>query len=322
MKYIFVALSFAIVALGASAQKPLTFVELNCENLFDCADDTLKSDEEFTPGGVRHWTQGRYWRKLNNMAQAIVSCTPSLPDLVALVEVENDSVLHALTRRSLLRNAGYDYLMTSSPDLRGIDVALLYRPQVFLPLCYDMLVVTPLPGMRPTRDILYVKGCTVGGDTLHVFVVHAPSRFGGERASRPFRRRVAEVLASAIDSLYSSHPDAHIIVAGDFNTTLKGHSLQYLLSHRLESATPNVKGSHGAQSNYRYRGRWEQIDHVLVSPTMSRCVVRSFVNDSPFLLIPDEVYGGMKPFRTFNGYRYEPGFSDHLPVVVCFDLSF
>lgn len=44
---------------------------------------------------------------------------------MALCEVENDSVLFDLTRRSALRGVNYDYVMTDSPDERGIDVALL-----------------------------------------------------------------------------------------------------------------------------------------------------------------------------------------------------
>ena len=47
----------------------LTFVELNCENLFDTRHDSLKNDMEFTPEGSYHWTRTRYWRKLNNLAK-------------------------------------------------------------------------------------------------------------------------------------------------------------------------------------------------------------------------------------------------------------
>jgi hypothetical protein len=36
----------------------------------------------------------------------------------------------------------------------------------------------------------------------------------------------------------------------------------------------------------------------------------------PFLLEKDERYGGMKLFRTYYGYRYQGGFSDHLPVLL------
>ena len=103
----------------------LTFVELNCENLFDTRHDSLKQDTEYLPEAVRHWTGKRYWRKQNNIAQELLStCDDGLPDLVALCEVENDSVLHDLTRRSLLRNARYEYVMTHSADERGIDALI------------------------------------------------------------------------------------------------------------------------------------------------------------------------------------------------------
>ncbi len=92
----------------------LTFVELNCENLFDTRHDSLKNDVEFLPEGSYHWTPYRYWHKVNHLG---------LPDLVALCEVENDSVLFDLTKRSAIRTAGYEYVMTDSPDERGIDVA-------------------------------------------------------------------------------------------------------------------------------------------------------------------------------------------------------
>ena len=299
----------------------LTFVELNCENLFDCRHDTLKQDLEFTPEGGRHWTRTKFWRKLNNIAQTILSCSSQLPDLVALVEVENDSVLHSLTRRSLLREAGYDYLMTTSPDVRGIDVALLYQPAVFRPLCYETLTIVPTGGMRPTRDILYVKGEQQTGDTLHVFVVHAPSRYGGERKTRPHRMLVAKRLAAAVDSLLRHSAGSRIIVAGDFNDPLESRSLRHLQRHGLCSATPHVRGTHGARSNYRYHGRWEQIDHVFCSPSLLPYADTAYVNDMPFLLEDDPVYGGVKPRRTFDGYRYQQGFSDHLPLVVRFRFS-
>ena len=226
-------------------------------------------------------------------------------------------MLRDLTRRSLLRNAGYEYLMTSSPDLRGIDVALLYQPFSFRPVCYDYLDVTPLEDMRPTRDILYVQGETVGGDTLHVFVVHAPSRFGGEKVTRPNRRVVMERLIGAIRLL---PPDAKVIVAGDFNDYADSPSLLYLEEHTLHNVTKGVVGSHGAQGTYRYDGRWESIDHVLVSSALRDLVAQTYINDAPFLLEEDKKYGGVKPFRTYNGYRYQRGFSDHLPLVARFRL--
>ena len=119
----------------------LTFVELNCENLFDTKHDSLKNDYEFLPQSSYKWTPYRYWRKLANLSKTIVALgyedlslvgtaspdNPSrpsekswhVPDFVALCEVENDSVLFDLTRRSALRGVNYDYVMTDSPDDRG-----------------------------------------------------------------------------------------------------------------------------------------------------------------------------------------------------------
>ena len=51
-----------------------TFVEFNCENLFDCQHDSLKNDYEFLPASQRHWDSHKYWQKVNNVARAVLSC--------------------------------------------------------------------------------------------------------------------------------------------------------------------------------------------------------------------------------------------------------
>lgn len=300
----------------------LTFVELNCENLFDTRHDEGKQDEEFLPDATRHWTGKRYWRKLNNIAQELLSCTsePGIPDLVALCEVENDSVVRDLCRRSLLRGAGYDYLVTRSPDLRGIDVALLYSPFAFSPVRHYPLRVAPVEGMRPTRDILYVAGRVASGDTLHVFVVHAPSRFGGERYSRPFRQQVVDRLGASLDSLRQVSPDAQVVIAGDFNDGADGHALRQLYAYGLVNISSGAIGQHGVKGTYRYKGEWGSIDHILSSPSLVSRVDTVFIHAPRFLLEEEPLYGGFRPRRTYNGMRYQPGYSDHLPLVARFRL--
>ena len=308
---------YLLLIPSVSFAQSFTLVELNCENLFDCKHDSLKQDFEWTPASVRHWTPSRYWRKINRIGQTILSCQEDgIPDLVALVEVENDSCLFDLTHRSLLRNAGYQYLMTESPDVRGIDVALLYQPFTFRPLCYEMFRITPLEGMRPTRDILYVKGETLYNDTLHVFVVHAPSRYGGEKATRPNRQLVIDRLVQAIDSIRQKSPMAKVLVAGDFNDGADSPVLASLMAHAMVNVTDAATGTHGAKGTYRYQGEWGSIDHVFVSPVLLDHIERAYINDLPFLLEEDKKYGGVKPLRTYNGMRYQSGFSDHLPLVV------
>jgi endonuclease/exonuclease/phosphatase family metal-dependent hydrolase len=230
--------------------------------------------------------------------------------------VENDSVLNDLTRRSLLRNAGYEYLLTSSPDLRGIDVALLYSPFSFAPIRSYPLRVTPVDGMRPTRDILYVSGLISSGDTLHVFVVHAPSRYGGKRYSQPFRLAVADRLCLSLDSIRAITPDAQILIAGDFNDGPDSPMLQQISRQRIRNLTKDARGANGAKGTYRYQGEWERIDHILASPNIYNKVDTVFIHSPQFLLEDEKLYGGLRPRRTYNGMRYQPGYSDHLPLVV------
>lgn len=299
----------------------LTFVELNCENLFDYRHDEGKDDTEYLPEATRHWTKKRYWRKLNNIAQEILSCSDDgIPDLIALCEVENDSVLHDLTKRSLLRNAGYEYLMTSSPDLRGIDVALLYSPFSFAPIRSYPIRVTPIEDMRPTRDILYACGETVSGDTLHIFVVHLPSRFGGERYSRPFRQAAADRLCLSIDSVYAVSSQPRILIAGDFNDGAESVIMQQIYRYRLRNLTKDAIAPKDVRGTYRYKGEWESIDHILGSHSIYNKVESTRIHAPQFLLEEEKLYGGLRPRRTYNGMRYQPGYSDHLPLVVRFHL--
>ncbi len=303
-----------------------TLVELNCENLFDVKDDSLKQDEQFTPEGLYHWTYARYWKKVNRIGQEIISCgeqadgTFSIPDLVALCEVENDSVVHDLTHRSMLRNAGYEYVVTDSPDERGIDVALLYSPLTFGYIRSYPIRIAPRKNMKPTRDILYVEGCTASGDTLHVFVVHAPSRSGGEIETRPNRALVTKRLAQSVDSIMQISPDANIIVAGDFNDPHDGHSMGVLYDTGLVSVSKDAKGKNGAGGSYKYRGEWETIDQVLLSGSLA-AGAECRIHDAPFLLCKDEDYGGMRPFRNFQSIKWRNGFSDHLPLVARFQVN-
>lgn len=318
-------MSISLAILGI-----FTIMQLNCENLFDCQHDSLKNDQEFLPTSTRRWTPNRYWKKLDKVGKSILSaglCNPDrrkydnelIPDIVTLCEVENDSVLRDLTKRSLLRSLGYEYFVTSSPDQRGIDVALLYQPMSFRPVSHYSIGVGLLKSGRPTRDILYVKGATAGNDTLHVFVVHAPSRYGGENVSRPNRVLVARRLCLSIDSVKAASPDARIVVSGDFNDYYDSEALQEIYSHGIFNATSEARGQNGAMGTYYYKGEWNSIDHILLSEDMKKRVVTTYVNDPKFLLETDKASGVTKPYRTYKGMKYQvQGFSDHLPLILRF----
>lgn len=296
-----------------------TIVELNCENLFDCRHDSLKQDVEYTPDGTRKWTHSRYRNKLNNIAQTLMSCghDGGLPDIIALCEVENDSVMRDLTRRSPLLTGRYEYVMTDSRDLRGIDVALVYRRSTFKPLETRRIRPDGDFPEHPVRDVLYVKGVKSGGDTLHLMVVHAPSRIGGKGDSEKRRMAAIAAVTNVVDSLFRSSTDAQIVALGDFNATVGELPTATLQSHGLQNVSSMLRGSNGAKGTYKYQGKWETIDHIFVSPSVADKPLQCRIHDAPWLLEKDAKFGGVKPCRTFNGLRYNPkGCSDHLPLVM------
>ena len=197
-------------------------------------------------------------------------------------------------------------------------MALLYSPFSFRLIKADTIRVIPMKEMRPTRDILHVEGEIESGDTLHVFLLHAPSRMGGELYSRPFRMHVMERLCSAIDSLRSAYTAPKLLVMGDFNDYADSPSLQLAYEHGLINISAGVHGRNGAKGTYRYHGEWGSLDQILVSVNLRSWVTDCRINDALFLLEEDTKYGGVKPRRNYNGMRFNNGFSDHLPLVLRF----
>lgn len=322
-------------------QTPFTLVEYNCENLFDCIHDTLKNDYEFLPDAEHHWTRGRYWQKLNNIGRVIQQCgedmsKPSdklrasnayayhLPDIVVLCEVENDSTMFMLTRASMLKGAGYRYVMTNSPDHRGIDVALLYNPLTFrLTDHHSIRITPPKKEMMPTRDILYTKGAARSGDTLHILAVHAPSRSGGEIVSEPYRLAVSQRIIQTVDSIRQQSPEAYIVIAGDFNDYSRNNSLKLLVNNSLYEASASAVGFNHKHTTvtgtYKFGGEWNSLDHIFLSEPLNNKVKSCYILDNEWLLEKDS-QGGYKPFRTFRGPIYNKGISDHLPLVLHLEL--
>lgn len=96
------------LSLPVMAQHRFRVVTWNVENLFDARHDTLKEDEEFLPESERQWTWGRYWRKVEDVGRIVMGIgNDRPPSLIALQEVENDSVMISLCRRGNLHALGY-----------------------------------------------------------------------------------------------------------------------------------------------------------------------------------------------------------------------
>ncbi len=320
-------ISFARIFPQVNDESTVRVMFYNVENLFDTYNDSLTDDDEFLPAGLRRWTYGRYKKKLNSIFKTIMAAGEwSPPALVAFCEVENRKVLEDLLYGTYLSKYDYGIIHEDSPDPRGIDVCMIYRKDKIMILNYRYMVPSgALKSGFTSRSVLYAK-CAILSDTIHLFINHWPSRRGGVLAGKDQRQLIAEMVRNGADSIScASGGDARIIIMGDFNSTYDDNVLNLLTEKRSSGASmvnlsPGTKGSIGT---YRYMGTWEIIDQIIVSDMLLNCrnglstkfsMFRIFRPD--FLLKSDLKYPGSSPFSTYSGYRYQGGYSDHLPVII------
>lgn len=302
----------------------------NIENLFDTYNDTTRLDEDFTPGGMKHWGYSKFSKKINNLAKTILAIGEWNPPAIAgMCEVENRYVLSRLVSQTPLKSYNYEIIHFDSPDRRGIDVAMIYRPAIFSLLSVRSIPVRfPFDTLVLTREILMVTGKLFGSDTLTVFINHWPSRMGGSVASQPKRNYVASLVRRLTDSIFSRRPDANILIMGDFNDEPTDESLLMVLGATLDPAHPgdakliNLMGPKvGHEGTHKFQGHWAILDQMIVSPALlnerGRIRIRNgsaSIFKAGFILKEDSRFFGDKPSRTYNGPKYEGGFSDHLPI--------
>jgi endonuclease/exonuclease/phosphatase family metal-dependent hydrolase len=327
MKRIGAVLIFFSIFETVYAQEPLSTAEdeiqiifWNVENLFDTEDDSLKNDEEFLPYSMRGWNRERYQKKLFSLYKTLVAAGQwKLPEIIALAEVENEKVLQDLIEKTPLFRAGYQIIHQESEDRRGIDLAVLYRPERLQMIDTNFIRLNfPDDPYRKTRDILYLKAQATEEHDFHLFVNHWPSRYGGGKASEKGRIYAASVVKAQVDSLLTDDSNASIIVTGDFNDTPDDLSLNILAGN----ATLHIISHQDFAGTHKFQGLWNHFDQVWVSNYVLQSMTlyakdrKAEVFHPDWLLETDKAFGGVKPNRTYEGFRYHGGYSDHLPVFI------
>lgn len=306
----------------------------NVENLFDTAEDSLVFDDDFTPEGSFHWTQERYKKKIENLAKVIVGIGERYrmrpPDVIGLCEIENLKVLQDLVSHPVLRNFNYGIIHQDSPDERGIDVAMIYNKNSFLPVSikYHSLQLLNEQRFREyTRNQLVVHGF-IENEAVYLIVNHWPSRRGGETRSRPHRIAAAELNLSIIDSIKRIAFSPRIIGMGDFNDNPTDYSFIKVLRTKRkpidlkdqELFNPMEPLFLRGEGSLAYRDRWSLFDQFYVSGNLRNGnspmqVWKAGIYNPPFLRIQQGSYKGY-PLRTYAGGRYTAGYSDHFPVFI------
>ncbi len=131
-------------------------------------------------------------------------------------------------------------------------------------------------GFFPARRPL-VAELEVAGRPLFVVVVHLSSKGGDDpllglhqpprRSSEAQRREQAFAVRNLADRLLAADPTARIVILGDFNERQDRPPMRALESGGLVNLT--WKLPENERYSYLFRGSGEDIDHVVVSPSLA-----------------------------------------------------
>lgn len=334
-RFLFV-LFFVVLSIHLKAQtdtKNINVLFYNVENLFDFANDPQKADDEFTPEGARHWNNNRFNTKLINLSKVILNVSGwNPPEIIGLCETENRTVLEKLLHQTPLKKYPYNIIHKDSPDERGIDVAFIYNEKAFYPITYQYYPLEYADGsIEKSREILYVQGILRQTDTLHFYVNHWPSRYSGLLETSMKRELAATALKSLVDEQLKQNENAKIIVMGDFNDQPTDESISNKLNAVAETGRIKSSGLYNLSTGWmnketgtlKYQSQWFVFDQFIVSGSLlisengyTTGQQLAAIGKLPFLLEKDERYGGEKPSRTYTGFKYNGGFSDHLPILL------
>lgn len=298
----------------------------NLENLFDTIDDPNTLDDDFTPKGMKKWSNKRYKKKLYKLAKTISEVgnesTINFPVLMGVAEVENERVMQDLIDAEPLRDVNYGFVHYDSPDERGIDTALIYHKDFFEVLYSEpiTLIIIEDNGVRDTtRDILYVKG-KLNGELIHVFVNHWPSRRDGSGETNFKRIKAAGTIREYMTKLELEEVSPNYIVMGDFNDGPNSESIKALMqSERLYNPMEKLLTPERGSANYKKS--WMLFDQIMVSHNFlnyekgTHSFAHANIFDESYLTEFKGKYKGT-PYRTYAGKKYIGGYSDHFPVYI------
>lgn len=317
----------------AQNSKIVTIAFYNLENLFDTINTPDVYDTEYSPEGKKQWTKKKYYSKLENLSEVIskigFDSTNQPPAIIGVAEVENRQVLEDLVKTTKLKKYDYQIVHYNSPDRRGIDVALLYRPECFefISSASKRLKIEGRPDFK-SRDQLFVNGL-LDGEQIYFIVNHWPSRRGGEEKSRYLRNAAADLSRMIIDSVFNVNAKAKIILMGDLNDDPVNESVKIHLKangdNNLKKGqlfnTMKVFYDEKGIGSLEYRGFWNMFDQIIISKPLlaknksSYKYYKSGIYNKDFLKQKNGRYKGY-PLRTFGGAEYLNGYSDHFPTYI------
>jgi predicted extracellular nuclease len=262
---------FSINLVSVESQPaPLVIMTWNTFNFFDSQDDPDHDDSVLPPEAVQ--------AKLEAISSIIRSINP---DLVALQEVENLTLLERLNQRGGLNYP--NVVLIEGNDPRGIDVGLLTRLKINMIKSHKDDPLPQLQGVPPnyrfSRDCLEVH-IESGSLQFVTLINHFVSKSQGEAESLPKRESQARRVRSIVDELQRDNPDVRVVVLGDLNDTpdsipIKALTKKKPKTSRLYDASLALPSQD--RFSFVFRGAGELIDYALFTQNFRPLILNESV---------------------------------------------
>lgn len=319
----------------------ISIMTFNAENLFDTEHDAGTDDFTFLPLAMKatpeikkgcdaitsdyrkkecletDWSTEILKKKLGRVGGVIRQINDGKgPDIVTLIEVENQKVMDML-RDLELKDSGYvTAKVIDSFDPRGIDPGILSR----FPLRGEAKIHRiPLKALdkegewsvSKTRGILEVPITLPDGTKAVVFAVHFPSQHNPSY----LRKQSVEFLNTLVNAL---PPDVLAIAGGDFNITKDENETTGYYKTILAGSwsVAHLEGCKSCDGTYYYHPKtdWSFLDTILIR--QASIATTGWRLDPESVRIPNDTryqiskYGSPARFDKDSPY----GVSDHWPL--------
>jgi endonuclease/exonuclease/phosphatase family metal-dependent hydrolase len=330
-------------AVDADGMKTLIIATWNVQALFDGEENNTEYAEYRMTAG---WSEEKYRARLTALVDAVAHITEGVPDVLALQEVENETVLKELAEGPLAKY-GYSRTFFANNPGASLGVGLLSRLPLLEPKVHSV-TYNENTSPRPVAEVRVEPGKM----PIALFICHWKSKVEGDDATEGARRASARVVLRRLREIRAEEPDLPVIVMGDLNENYDefyrraGPVVCALLPDDPEAAelwgkarrTPvdflvisgqkpplsryfsyeaealySPWGNEMEKGSYYYRNNWETIDHFLLSAGFFDGQGWEF--DACEALYKEPFINDQGIPRTYNP-RTGNGLSDHLPLLL------
>ncbi len=315
-------------AAAATAPKTLTLISYNLMTLFDPVDQGGEYDGWQVSKG--EWDETRYKARLANTAAAILGLQPGGPDILVTVEAENRRVLQDLAEKL----GGYLVIIASPEEKALLSCGVLSRYPLRQARAHLATPPSDIADSIP-RYMLEAE-LDVAGRRLVILAAHWKSKLGGAAETEKSRRFAADLARRIMLERLAEDSSVGIILAGDLNENpdefeLVDREYPTALMPASMAAGPGLYISGDPEDarsvdgelvlfspweqaggySYKYAGKEERIDHILLSPNLLNGTsfrFESFSAEPPAFLVDEKG----QPIRWNQAGN--SGYSDHLPL--------